>query len=263
MADPDDNTVSITLRYAEQFPQIQLLRNPQRVVPYALNLAIVNAKADVIVRLDAHTKYSADYFERIIETFADTDADIVGGPTRTAFESNFQEAVGIAISNPFGIGNSKVHDCNYRGYTDSVTFGAWKKKIFSKIGLFDTDLMRNQDDEFHYRAKSAGFRIFQNPDIELFYYPRNSLKGLIRQYYQYGLYKPLVLRKVKSEIKIRHLVPAIFVLYAITVFPVAAFFSWYIIPLFGYLALDLYFSFSGVNQFLSNACSCIYILQST
>ena len=101
------------------------------------------------------------------------------------------------------------------------------------MGSFDTRLVRNQDDEFHYRAKSLNLEIFQEPEIKLYYYPRDTPGGLFNQYFQYGKYKPLVLRKVRSEVKLRHLVPAGFVLYLLSL-PLAVFWFWWIFPLLIY-----------------------------
>ena len=146
-----------------------------------------------------------------------------------------------AICTPFGVGNSQVHNVTYEGYSDSVTFGSWKKEIFTEVGMFDERLVRNQDDEFHYRAKSKGKKIYQNPAIKLWYYPRSNLKGLFKQYYQYGLFKPMVLKKVNSEIKLRHLIPSCFLLYFISL-PLAAISPLWLIPLALYLLLDVFFS---------------------
>lgn len=239
-----DKTVAMIEDRMKVAPQIKLLHNPKRYVPYALNEGITNAKGEVIIRLDAHCNYSEDYFEKILEIFGKVDADIVGGPTRTVFHDGalVQEAVAHAICTGFGIGNSQVHQIDYEGYTDSVTFGAWKKKMFDTTGLFDTAFKRNQDDEFHYRAGSMGFKIFQHPDIKLYYYPRDSFKGLYRQYYQYGLYKPMVLRKVSSAVSWRHLIPMGFVLYLISI-PIALLLGWYfwLIFLLLYIGVDLMF----------------------
>lgn len=210
-----DNTVAMIREAAAKNSGLHLLFNPKRYVPFALNLAIPQCKGDVIVRLDAHCTYANDYFLKILEVFDKTGADIVGGPTRTGYHTPVQQAVGYAISSRFGVGGSRVHQVNYAGESDSVTFGAWRKEIFSKTGLFDTRLKRNQDDEFHYRAKSLGKKIYQSPEIKLYYYPRSTVRSLFEQYFQYGNYKPLVLQKIKSEIKLRHVVPSIFVLYLI------------------------------------------------
>lgn len=244
-----DKTVEKIKHFAEKHESIFLLHNPDQYVPYALNLAIPKCTGDVIVRLDAHCEYDEDYFLKILEVFERTGADIVGGPTRTAFHTITQQAVGYAISTPFGVGNSRVHQLDFEGETDSVTFGAWRKDLFTDTGLFDTRLKRNQDDEFHYRAKSLGKKIYQSPEIKLYYYPRSGLSSLFRQYLQYGYYKPLVLKKIKSEIKLRHLVPSLFVIYLLAspvllwVHPVTGIF------LVLYLLALLFFSFRNDLSF--------------
>ena len=94
-----------------------------------------------------------------MDSFENIDADIIGGPMRIAKGSEFQNTVGWVTSNKFGVGNSSFHFEGYEGYTDSVYLGAWKKDVFKTTGLFETNLVRNQDDEFHYRAKTFGFKI--------------------------------------------------------------------------------------------------------
>ncbi len=245
-----DNTCALIETYALSHPNIVLLHNPDRYVPYALNKAITAAKGDIIVRLDAHTDYSPDYFVQIIETFAKTGADIVGGPMRIAKGNTVQNAIGLATSTVFGVGNSSFHFENYQGFTDSVYLGAWKSKIFEKTGLFDTTFKRNQDDEFHYRAKSMGFRVYQDPSIKLYYHPRKTFALLFKQYYQYGLYKPMVLKKVKSGMNLRHIIPSLFVFYLIFL-PVFLFLGLYFmaIPLMIYFIAAIYFSFNSKRSF--------------
>ena len=239
-----DDTCQIIEQYTQQHSDIHLLHNPQRIVPFALNQAIEAAKGDIIIRLDAHTDYEPDYFEKILATFKNTNADIVGGPMRIAKGNTVQNAIGYATSTSFGIGNSSFHFEDFEGYADSVYLGAWKKSIFKTTGLFDVAFKRNQDDEFHYRAKSLGFKIYQHPDIKLYYHPRNSFSLLFKQYYQYGLYKPLVLKKIKSAISLRHLVPLGFLLYLLTL-PLYFVLPFYygLIPLLLYVFGDLFFSF--------------------
>lgn len=246
-----DDSVEIIELWKEKIPQLELLHNSERTVPYALNMAIPLCIADVIVRIDAHSLYAGDYFEKIIETFNNTQADIVGGPTRTAFKVPFQEAVAYVFNTPLGMGNSSVHSIDFEGYTDSVTFGAWKKNIFQKTGFFETALKRNQDDEFHYRARSLGFKIYQNPKIKLLYYPRSTWSSLFKQYFQYGLFKPIVLSKIRSGISLRHLVPSIFFLYILMLIGFGLFFSWILFPILVYLILVLFFTIKSTSSLLS------------
>ena len=253
-----DRTLEIVKQYTDVHANIKLLHNPEKYVPQALNKVIPLCKGTYIVRLDAHTGYDASYFTEIRETFERTGASIVGGPMRAIGVSPTQKAIAYATSTPFGVGDSSFHYDDVEGEVDSVYLGAWKKSIFDKTGLFDEKFVRNQDDEFHYRAKSFGFKIWLNPKIKSHYYPRNNLTNLWRQYYQYGLYKPLVLSKIKNSIRLRHLIPSSLFLYLLlSPFIVAAGFLYsglfltLLLPMVLYLVLDFVYSFKCKEGLIS------------
>ncbi|OQA07702.1 MAG: hypothetical protein BWY67_01669 [Bacteroidetes bacterium ADurb.Bin397] len=167
---------------------------------------------------------------------------------RAVGKTDFQKAVAIATSTSFGVGDSGFHDESKEGFTESVYLGAWKRNVFEATGLFDTDMLRNQDDEFHYRARANGMRIYLDPKIKSWYAPRSTMKTLWKQYYQYGLFKPLVLKKVSSGIRLRHLIPAGFVCYLL----LSLLSFWYpalLIPAVLYLLLDLFYSFRYGSSF--------------
>ncbi len=243
-----DKTLDIIKDWMKKYSNIKLFNNPYKYVPYALNIAIKNSSGDPIIRLDAHTKYSIDYFEKILETFQKTNAEIVGGPMIKKGITDFQKAAAYVTSSPFGIGDSKIHKKDFNGYSDHVYLGSWKRSLFDEIGYFDERLHRNQDDEFHYRAKSLGKKIYLSSDIKSEYFPRKNYSSLIRQYFQYGLFKPLVLKKIKSEIKLRHLIPLFFLLY-IFFAPILIFYNWTLIfPLILYLLLNVIFTLKNKNK---------------
>jgi GT2 family glycosyltransferase len=243
-----DATREIISEWSKKYSNIRLIDNPHKYAPFGLNLAIKISTGNPVIRIDAHSDYAPDYFEKILETFESTGADIVGGPYLTAGKSSFQLAAAGAISNRFGIGDSKAHDSKFKGFVDSVPYGAWKRELFEQVGYFDERLIRNQDDEFNYRAKSLGKKIYLNPDIKFWYYPRNTLSSLFRQYFEYGIYKPLVLKKIKSEIKLRHIIPSLFVIYLIAL-PIAIILKIMLIPLFFYLIIDLLVSLTSKGNF--------------
>lgn len=212
-----DGTLDILRQVVSEFPHIHLINNPKKYVPFALNMAIPKCIGKYVVRIDGHSSYDEDYFDKVIEAFKKSNADIVGGPMRAFGTSDFQIAVAYATSTIFGIGNSNFHFENFEGFTDSVYLGAWKREIFDRIGLFDENLIRNQDDELHYRARAAGLKIYQYPSIRSRYFPRDSILKLSTQYFQYGLFKPYVLRKISSGIKLRHLIPSLFLIYLLLI----------------------------------------------
>lgn len=254
-----DKTRSIILDAMQTNPHFSLIDNTDKFVPFALNKAIAKSKGDIILRMDAHTAYADDYIETIVATFTKTNADIVGGPMRATGQTNFQRAVAYCTTTKFGIGDSAFHDEKFEGYVDSVYLGAWKRPVFSDVGFFDVQMKRNQDDEFHYRAKSKGKKIYLNPRIKSWYTPRASFWKLFSQYYQYGMYKPLVLKKVVAEVKIRHLIPALFVSYLVLVPVLFVLINWWVlIPFLVYLIFMMIYSLGNNNSF-SVKLNCIRV----
>ena len=89
-----------------------------------------------------------------------------------------------------------------------MPYGCWRRDTLAELGGFDEELVRNQDDELNLRLRRRGGRIWQDPEIRSWYHPRGSLGGLFRQYFQYGYWKVLVIRKHRLPASWRHLVPA-------------------------------------------------------
>lgn len=239
-----DNTIKLIKSFASKNSHIRLLKNKNKYVSFALNIGIVNCKGDPIIRLDAHSAYRYDYCVNILKAFSESKADIVGGPMRKKGSSAMQKAIAHCTSNIFGIGDSKIHNLDYSGFSDHVYLGAWNRSLFEEIGYFDENLIRNQDDEFHYRANYQGKKIYLSSDIYSEYSPRDSFSKLFMQYFQYGLFKPYVLNKIRTGIKIRHLIPSLFVLYIIALtlfFKQTSLFS----ILFIYILLTVFFGFKS------------------
>lgn len=133
--------------------------------------------------------------------------------TQPAKETAICQAIALASSHPFGVGGS-MHKIGASEImeTDTVPFGCYKREVFEKAGLFDTELVRNQDDEFNGRLLNKGGKIFLIPQVIINYTARDSLKKMRHMYYQYGLYKPLVNKKLGSPATTRQFFPLLFLL---------------------------------------------------
>jgi hypothetical protein len=86
----------------------------------------------------------------------------------------------------------------------------FKREVFNRIGMYDERLVRNQDDEFCFRLRLNGGKIYISPVIVSEYYVRDSPGKLFRQYFDYGKWRIAVLRKHKIPIAFRQFVPALF-----------------------------------------------------
>jgi len=207
-----DGTRDRLAEWSAREPRIRLIDNPEHIVPTALNRAIRASRGEVIIRLDAHSEYAEDYLFECVRVLLTSGADNVGGPMRTRAVTPFQQANAAAHHSWFAIGGGKFHDPGYSGLADTVPYGCWRRQTLLDLGLFDESLVRNQDDELNLRLTLRGGKIWQSESIRLWYQPRSTLRGLFRQYYQYGYWKVAVIRKHKQPASIRHLVPVSMVL---------------------------------------------------
>lgn len=245
-----DNTCSIINSFSKLHPFIKLLTNPFKFVPNGLNIGILSSRGDVIIRIDAHSTYPSNYISTLVYHLFTLKADNVGGIWNTlpANESLLCKAIAIGVCHPFGIGNS-LHKVGVKKIieTDTVPFGCFHKNIFQRIGYFDEELIRNQDDEFNGRIIKNGGKIYLIPNLVIDYYTRNSISKMSKMFYQYGFYKPLVNKKLGSIATLRQIFPFLFVLGLIFGFTLSIinefFLIIYISVLFFYFFLSFYFSF--------------------
>jgi glycosyltransferase involved in cell wall biosynthesis len=210
----DDGTRDIVADYAARFVCIRLLDNPKQITPAALNIGIAASRSDIIIRMDAHNIYPRDYITSLVEWLRASGADNVGGlwVTRPSRDTPVARAIALSLSHPFGVGNSYFRiGATEPRWVDNVPFGCYRRDVFDRIGLFDEDLVRNQDDELNLRLIRSGGRILLVPSIVSHYHARASLAKLWRMNFQYGYFKPLVIRKIGAVMTLRQIVPATFV----------------------------------------------------
>lgn len=225
-----DGTVAVIEAYAQQHSNVHLVRNEKKYVSFGFNKAFPQTTGKYITLMGAHALYPDGFFSNGLKYLEAGECDVVGGPLLQEGKTPAGKAIAYAMSSKWGVGGTEFRTERRKMYVDSVAFAIYKREIFEKIGLLDEELVRNQDDELHYRMNAAGYRILMVPEMQCVYYVRDSLSALFRQYYQYGLYKPLVLKKVRQGIRFRHLVPPLFCLYLLSL-PLAAIFALWLLPL--------------------------------
>ena len=192
-----DGTRPLLVRYVAQHPTIVLLDNPRGTTPAGLNVAIRAASGDIVIRMDTHMLYPPDYIPRLVAGLQESGADAVGGVLVTvpADDSSIAQAIAVGLSHRFAVGNT-------------VQFGCYRREIFDRIGMFDEELIQNQDDELNFRLITRGGRVLQLPDVLCRYLARHSFRQLARRYYEDGYFEPLVARKLGRVMTVRRLIPA-------------------------------------------------------
>lgn len=262
-----DETVAIVNDYAIKHAHIQLLVNEKQTTPFALNLGIKASNSDVVIILGAHSELYPDYVSACIEAFKFApNIGCTGGIIENVYENEISDVIGKAMSSSFGVGNAHFRTGNKDGFVDTVAFGAYKREVFHKVGYFDEELIRNQDDEFNYRLLNNGFTIYLFRKIRSKYYVRASYKKLFKQYEQYGYWKVYVNKKHNTVTTLRQVVPLFFVLFlllgGLVSFFGQVYFTLFAIGLFLYFAAGYLFAYNlASDQFqITNIIRVFFIL---
>ena len=263
-----DCTREIVAKYTAKYPFISLIDNPKRIAPWAMNLAVKEAKGDVIMRLDAHAIYEKNYFSALVRALKVYDADNVGAVCRTDVLNKTPKTLAIreVLSNKFGVGNSTFRT-GISGVqeVETVPFGCWKREVFEKYGMYDVRLVRNQDIELNKRIIRGGGRIVIVPDTYCTYFARENYHELAKNNYGNGKWNILTVYYTKEmrSLSVRHFVPLAFVLSLIVPILVGVF--WWPTLCVSVLALCLYLLALGsvsAKLAVSKRLSFFYLLAS-
>lgn len=208
-----DGTRAVIGELGANNPNVRLIDNPKKIVSTGLNAALRIAKGEIIVRVDGHCEIAPDYVRRCVTHLLTKEIHCAGGPLDTVGETYTARAIAAAMSSTFGVGGSAFRVSTHGArLTDSVPFPAYRRETIERVGPFDEELVRNQDDEYNYRLRKLGGHILLAPDIRSRYYSRASLRKLWKQYLQYGYWKVRVLQKHWRQMSVRQFVPPLFVL---------------------------------------------------
>lgn len=249
----NDGTIEIIQEYEKNYKNIFYLLNEKQTTPHALNLGIKRSSGDVIIILGAHSSIDKKYIAECVELLdSDNKLGCVGGVLENVYEDEVSKCIAFAMSSLFGVGNAHFRTGVKDGIVDTVAFGAYKKEVFNKVGFFDEELTRNQDDEFNFRVIKAGYLIKLSKNIKAKYYVRSGYRKLFNQYFQYGFWKVIVNRKHRTVTTLRQVVPPAFVLFIVlgllisVIIPPLA--IYYLIAMIFYFFLSLFFAWKKSDQ---------------
>jgi len=234
----------------------RILENEKKILSSGWNLGIKEAKGKYVIRPDAHSLLGDNYIKIGMKELQKRESENVvgvGGVLVNKGKGLLGEAIADLFSSRFGVGNSKFRvGVNKPQYTDTIVFGLYRKEIFDKVGLFNEDLIRNQDINLHKRILKKGYKLLTHPDMKIVYFVRNNLVSLVKKAFNDGYWL------IYSGFRVRHLIPFLFVLYLVLVI----FFLFLgfnctltcFIPLYSYLAMSTFFSLrdgkNWLNKFL-------------
>ena len=206
VADGSDGSATCELLRA-RYPQVLRVDNPGREIAAGLNRALAAARHPVVQRCDAHAVLAPGYIARAVELLERTGAVNVGGRVNPVGSTPFERAVALATVSRLGTGGARYRIGGPAGPVDTVFPGTFRRAALDAVGGFDETLLRNEDYELNWRLRVQGGTVWFAPELVADYRPRGSFAALARQYYDYGRWKRVMLRRHPRSLRARQLAP--------------------------------------------------------
>jgi len=232
----DGGSQDQTRDIAHAHAAVTLLENPARIQSCALNVALAHARGDIFVRVDGHCVIAEDYVERCVAALEKTGAAIVGGGMTPVASGPIQSAIAAAMSSRIGAGPAKFHHSTSPSWVDTVYLGAYRTQDARAVGGYSPDLAINEDAEFAFRMHDHG-GIWLDPAIKSTYSPRSTLPALATQFFQYGRWRAVTVRRNPRSLSPRQVVAPALVIGLLS--------PWRRMVLSAYLALIVGWSATG------------------
>lgn len=177
-----DRTVEILKSYIENGASMKLITESGANIARGRNIAIKNAKYDIIASTDAGCRVEKDWLKYLIKPFEeDPSVDVVSGwyeaDARSWFESCVAEFSYPKLS-------QVVKDSNL--FLPSSRSVAFKKSCWEKVGGYPEWLYTAEDTLFDIKLKEVGCKFYFAKNAIVYWRVRSSLKSFLKQQYLYA-----------------------------------------------------------------------------
>lgn len=227
------------------FRNVAVVQCAKKNQAFSWNAALMTATGDVIIRVDAHARIPRNFVSRNVYNLNQGECVVGGGrPNITSDVSSWKLTLLAAEDSLFGSSVASYRrPPTQKEYLDSLFHAAYRREVIQKVGGFNENLGRTEDNEFHYRIRKAGYKLCCCPDIISYQHSRNNLKDMIRQKYSNGRWIGLTLSECPGCLSYFHFAPFAFVMMIIICSIIAALGF----PILLYTLLLVYGMFDIVN----------------
>jgi hypothetical protein len=207
----EDDSRAILAEFAARDPRVRVLDNPRRRTPFALNIGLRAARGTFVARMDAHTRYPADYLALGVERLrrgGEEGVVSVSGPQIAVGDGDGSRRFALALSTRLGVGGAGFRRRAPDEFeVDTGYAGVWRRETLERVGGWDEAWLTDQDCELAFRLAAGGGRHVCLPAMAAEYFPRDSLRGIGRQYWRYGFDKVRTFRRHPAAMRPSHLLP--------------------------------------------------------
>lgn len=209
----EDATVDLAWQAAIRHPDVSFFcySNERRLSSAARNIGVARSKGEYILIIDGHVDIpGTDLLKNAARVIQETGAHVIGRPQRLSATglSDTQQLIAAVRGSRIGHAqDSHIYSENGGWVSPASVAVMYHRDLFKHYGLFDESFDAAEDLEFNTRLERAGWRCYTSPSLEVFYYPRESLKGLFRQMRRYGLGRARLWLKLRTFPSVSSLAP--------------------------------------------------------
>lgn len=214
-----DNTKQIMLdfqnRYSNEYIDVKVFDNPRRIQSSGWNIVLNHFTCDALLRIDAHAELPSKFLDENIQCL-NSGEYVCGGPRTNIIDSDslWKQSLLHVEQSLFGSGVAEYRRDNSveKKYVNSLFHGAYRREVIEKVGLFNEQLLRTEDNEYHYRIRQCGYQICYSNSINSYYQTRNTLSRMIKQKYGNGLWIGKTFYICPKCLSLFHFIPFVFLI---------------------------------------------------
>lgn len=177
-----DRTVEIIKFYIENGAPIKLIVEDGANIAEGRNIAIKNAKYDIIASTDAGCRIDKDWLKKLVRPFEkDPSIDVVSGWYEADARTEFEKCV-AELTYPKLERVLKAPD-NFLPSSRSI---AYKRDAWEKVGGYPEWLYTAEDTLFDLSLKKVGCKFIFVADAVVWWKVRPNLRSVFKQHYLYA-----------------------------------------------------------------------------
>lgn len=271
-----DNTIDIVKKMQKKYKNIRLICTDGANTSVGRNIGIKSASGDIIINFSGHALAEKNFIRMLSTKLQCSEKSIAGVGCRDRIpmdqSSSLAQYIGCVINTKLGGSMLQYENMMFpeERFADSISFTAYRREIFEKVGFFDPALPSGDDAELNLRIRKAGYKLLYTPATCVYRYRREKLKDFFWQMFNYGRNRVQIFKKHPNSTRLVYLIPALFVVYLFTFFALFFFknmmlftaWSSVILIYFGLiLGFSIKLSFSKKNLKLLIICPVLYFIE--
>lgn len=182
-----DGTLEKVEEWSSKLP-ISIIHNEERRQGPGLNRCIHACETPYFARLDGHSSWNERYLEVLVnflnrnERYGAAGAPVRLDPTVTML----QRDIWTVMKHPLGTGAPDYRTSGETRDVETIQAPVYRTSALEEVGGFLENLPWAEDDELHQRLMNRRWKLRILPDAELYYQPRRTSLGFMKQCFNYG-----------------------------------------------------------------------------